>query len=191
MQSTEPEAWLPIHGWEGVYAVSDYGNVRNERTGYVLCPSPIRQGYLAVTLAKAPRRELHSVHQLVAAAFSRGPGSVVRHLDGNKLNNHSRNLSYGTQSENILDSVAHGTHHHARKTRCVNGHSIAGLPRDGNRKRKQCPTCRREAKAKRLASPTLEHGTQKSYSYGCRCANCISAYATYQKAKREARKERA
>lgn len=185
MQSTEQ--WAPIRSWEGLYSVSDHGNVRNDRTGYVLKPAPIRRGYLTVTLADKSRRVLCSVHRLVADAFLDGAGPLVRHLDGNKLNNAATNLCWGTGSENSLDAVQHGTHRNAKKTRCKNGHSLVDARRD-NLGRRVCAECVRLRRERLVSSKEAEHGKPALYEYGCRCALCVSAYAAHQKAKRAARK---
>ena len=49
------------------------------------------------------------VHKAVALAFlgAREECMVIRHLDGNPKNNTLGNLSYGTQSENVLDGYAY------------------------------------------------------------------------------------
>jgi hypothetical protein len=57
------------------------------------------------------------LHRLIAEAFS-GPcpdGAVCRHLDGDKTNNASANLAWGTQSQNNLDKEAHGTSPHGER----------------------------------------------------------------------------
>ena len=79
-----------------------------------------------VLLTKQGSRKVFSVHVLVMAAFvgPRPEGAVTRHLDGNPLNNHLTNLAYGSQSENLRDAVAHGTHAHAKKTHCKYGHEF-------------------------------------------------------------------
>jgi predicted DNA-binding protein YlxM (UPF0122 family) len=50
-------------------------------------------------------------HQLMAAIFigPRPSGLMVRHLDGDNLNNRIENLAYGTQKDNMEDAVRHGT----------------------------------------------------------------------------------
>lgn len=53
-----------------------------------------------------------SVHSLVCKAYHGLPkkGLEVRHLDGNRKNNHPDNLCWGTRRENMLDAIKHGTH---------------------------------------------------------------------------------
>jgi hypothetical protein len=51
------------------------------------------------------------VHTAVCIAFHgpRPDGLIVRHLDGNLLNNQAHNLRWGTQEENEADKILHGT----------------------------------------------------------------------------------
>jgi hypothetical protein len=46
---------------------------------------------------------------LKAWVGARLPGQVVRHLNGNKRDNRLANLVWGTQAENVADSIRHGT----------------------------------------------------------------------------------
>lgn len=66
------------------------------------------------------------VHRLVLMAWAGLPsgGDVCRHLDGNPLNNCIENLAWGTPSQNVQDSIRHGTavclrrgEHHPRSLR--------------------------------------------------------------------------
>lgn len=70
-----------------------------------------RQGYLRCCLTVNNKQYRKNVHSLVLTAFNGGKpsGFVCRHLDGNKLNNDVRNLTWGTQKENIHDCKKHGT----------------------------------------------------------------------------------
>ncbi|WP_143393245.1 HNH endonuclease signature motif containing protein [Fimbriiglobus ruber] len=65
-----------------------------------------KNGYLVVGVDCYP----HYIHRLVADAFLTPAlnGNVVRHLDGNKLNNSVENLLWGTQRENCQDTERHG-----------------------------------------------------------------------------------
>lgn len=118
------EIWRPIPGHDG-YEVSTRGAVRSiERTivytdgrhrrypGKLLRPyqydSPDGQHYWTIRLGK--RGGNQPIHRLVARAFlgEPGPGQMVRHLDGNGLNNRVENLRYGTNAQNQIDIYGYG-----------------------------------------------------------------------------------
>ena len=89
----EPEHWLPVADYEGLYEVSDLGQVRSlpRRTtsGRVLKPQPVSESrHLEASLSRNGKVSRQLVHRLVLAAFV-GPcpeGEEVRHLDGNPGN---------------------------------------------------------------------------------------------------------
>jgi hypothetical protein len=68
-------------------------------------------GYRVVAVRGGERRRL-LVHKAVALAFHGQPTGdlVIRHIDGNHLNNVPGNLAWGTRSENAQDAIKHGTH---------------------------------------------------------------------------------
>lgn len=134
---------IPSH-----YEIRRDGSVINTKTGRTLKPYiGDRGGHLRVDLAGSARY----VHQLVAHVHIGPcpPGQDVRHLDGNPANNDASNLAYGTRSQNVLDSVAHGTHRSANadKTHCPRGHPYneANTYIDPSGRRR-CRTCRRTRK---------------------------------------------
>ena len=103
--------WRIIDGFDGVYEVSEYGDVRNTIRGRQLKPS-IGTKYLHVSLSRNGKITTVSVHKLVACAFV-GPqpseAHVCCHNDGDKINNHFSNLRWDTQSGNLRDRWRHGT----------------------------------------------------------------------------------
>lgn len=119
------ERWLPIVGFEGLYEVSDHGRVRSlARTitcavgttvvvrrlaGKLLKPGTVKSGHQLVVLGRGNSR---LVHALVLAAFvgPKPPGLEALHRDGKPARNVLSNLRWGTRSENVRDSVRHGTH---------------------------------------------------------------------------------
>ncbi len=138
----EVEQWRPIPGWEGLYQVSDHGRVRSLRTGKIL-KAGMNRRHRHVALCSGGGKSFR-VHRLVMEAFV-GPlpeGMEVRHLDDDPDNNRLSNLVYGTRSENMLDRVRNGTHHHAIKTRCPKGHEYSPsntiIQTHGGRKCRQC-----------------------------------------------------
>lgn len=89
------ESWLPVIGYEGLYEVSDKGNVRSLfRYKKQLKPSKGNNGYLSVELFKGKQRKRASIHRLVATAFISNPQNLpqVNHKDENKHNNCVENL---------------------------------------------------------------------------------------------------
>jgi uncharacterized protein YerC len=121
---TQSETWLPIPGYENLYEVSNCGRVRKVgrfKLDFLMSLSKNRGGYLKVPLTKDHRSRTHRVHSLVLAAFDREkpPGCVCRHLDGNRLNNHISNLRWGTQAENVADSILHGTRNTERSMKLL------------------------------------------------------------------------
>lgn len=83
-------------------------------------------GYMRTRLWIDGQGRNEYVHVLVARAFfgAKPESAEVRHLDGDRKNNHVENLSYGSSSRNSYDAVIHGTHNMARKTHCKRGHEF-------------------------------------------------------------------
>ena len=154
------EQWKSIQGYEGVYEVSDRGRVRSlARTvtfkdgrsrmwpSQTLAQTSDNSGHLRVSLNKAGIGAMTLVHQVVAAAFI-GPavdGMEIRHLNDQKGDNRLANLAYGTRSENILDRVRNGIHHHSIKTHCRRGHRLAEpnlVESSLRRGKRDCKACR-------------------------------------------------
>ena len=111
--------WKPVLGYEGIYEVSDMGNVRSldrvihtvtgvsrMKPGRTLAGGVNSRGYMTVTLCDGTRKQ-GSNHVLVAQAFLTNPHNarVVNHIDHNKLNNRASNLEYCSVGANIHHSI--------------------------------------------------------------------------------------
>jgi len=109
------EIWKDITGYEGIYQISNYGNVKsNDRyvtrknntkalsKGKILKPLKNKAGYLFVCLYKENKSKFHYIHRLVAIEFIPNPYSkeTVNHINPIKTNNNFENLEWSTQSEN-------------------------------------------------------------------------------------------
>lgn len=133
------EVWKDIPGYEGRYQASSLGRIRSMpvtlcyqtpvnskdhrvvwrnhfHKGTILksYPNKARCGYLQLVLCGKRCR----VHELVAQTFigEKPAGQVVRHLNGNNLDNRAENLAYGTPSENKDDDFKNGIYYNAKIT---------------------------------------------------------------------------
>ena len=140
-------------GYEGIYEVSSMGRVRSlPRTdrkgrrvrGRLLSISTHPSGHQQVKLSRDGRYLQAQLHRVVLIAFigPPPPGCEVLHGDGNPANNNVANLRWGTRSENLLDRVRHGVHHHAAKTHCPQRHPYDAantyITSDGRRMCREC-----------------------------------------------------
>jgi hypothetical protein len=156
------ERWLPVVGYEGLYEVSDWGNVRSldriSRRGRTLRGRPLAQtkciyGYLSASLLKNGERKLVKIHKLVLEAFvcPRPEGMEVCHNNGHGADNRLSNLRWDTHASNNRDRVKHGTAPWLNITHCPHGHEYDEPntyydPRGG----KRCRACHRERQRGRL-----------------------------------------
>lgn len=71
-------------------------------------------GHQVVDIYIDGKRHHKYVAVLVAEAFIPNPNKlpIVRHRDGNPLNNHVSNLEWGTHADNMDDAKRHGTFHY-------------------------------------------------------------------------------
>lgn len=106
------EIWKDVVGYEGLYQVSNMGNVkslnwRNEGYAKNLWLKPHNKGYLQVELAKNGAKKCFVVHRLVAVAFLPNPYDYpqVNHKDENKRNNCVDNLEWCDASYNATYSL--------------------------------------------------------------------------------------
>jgi len=100
------EVWKDVIGYDEMYQVSNYGNVKSFKYGKerILKPGVSSTGYYIVSLSVNNTGHTKKVHQLVAMAFLNhtpcGLRLVVNHKDFNKLNNNLSNLEIVTNREN-------------------------------------------------------------------------------------------
>lgn len=108
------ELWKDIKGYEGLYQVSNLGNVKslerlvyNQHNNYIkperiLKPRRKEDGYLQVYLYNNGKKQAY-VHRLVAESFipNTDNKAQVNHIDFNKENNIVENLEWVTAVENL------------------------------------------------------------------------------------------
>jgi hypothetical protein len=104
------EKWKDVIGFEGLYKVSNLGNVISLITKKPLKANGDNYGYLQVILYKGNKRITGKVHRLVAKAFIDNTENKpqVNHKDGNKKNNNISNLEWMTNKENKRHAIDNG-----------------------------------------------------------------------------------
>lgn len=105
------EVWKDIKGYEGLYQVSNKGNVKSlnyHKEGYekTLKPKKHNKGYLQIQLMGKENRTF-TIHRLVAEAFLPNPNNYpcINHKDENKQNNSLDNLEWCDNSYNAKYSI--------------------------------------------------------------------------------------
>lgn len=93
--------WKAIRGFEGLYKVSDMGEIKSlcagrYKTEMIRKPVPDKDGYLTVNLKKNSKYYCRKIHRLVAEAFIKNPYGLpqINHIDENKTNNSASNLEW-------------------------------------------------------------------------------------------------
>jgi hypothetical protein len=100
------EIYKDVIGYEGIYQVSNLGNVKSFKCGKEKQRklSKDKDGYLLVGLSKNGILDVKKVHQLVAESFLNhkrcGFKLVINHIDFDKANNIVENLEIVSAREN-------------------------------------------------------------------------------------------
>lgn len=105
------EIWKDVVGYEGLYKVSNIGNVRSSyRGGKTLTKQLTQYGYYMVDLVKNRNRKHFLVHRLVAITFI--PNHLnypfINHINAIKIDNAVHNLEWCTQMQNMRHAAMMG-----------------------------------------------------------------------------------
>jgi hypothetical protein len=98
------EEFRVIKGFQN-YEISNFGNVKNNKTGRILKPGINSHGYKNVTLYIDGKYFHKKIHKLVAEHFIENPHNKnnVDHINNNKLDNNVINLRWATSKENNMN----------------------------------------------------------------------------------------
>lgn len=96
------EIWKPIPQYEGLYEVSNYGEIRSAVTQRIKNQFTKPNGYKTVQLWVGNKGRSEYVHRLVAFAFVPNPNNYpqVNHKNEVKSDNRAENLEWCTQKYN-------------------------------------------------------------------------------------------
>jgi hypothetical protein len=117
------EVWKDIKDYEGIYQVSNFGNVKSLdrevapnnrvpywRKGKICKQSKSNLGYMTVGFTVNTIKVNKYVHRLVAEAFIANMNDYpqVNHIDCDKTNNRMYNLEWCTNSQNHIHATKNG-----------------------------------------------------------------------------------
>ena len=107
------EIYKPVPNFEGIYEISNFGNVRSCEREYIRQDGAIVRkrakqrklvvdslGYVRIQLHHLKEKKYYKIHRLVLLTFEGYKNMPINHIDGNKRNNRIDNLEYCTDSHN-------------------------------------------------------------------------------------------
>ena len=103
------EVWKDINGYEGIYSISNKGNVWSHKSKKMLKPYIEKKGYHSIKLGSYERKAF-KVHRLVAIHFVKNDDNYdqVNHMDGDKNNNRFDNLEWCDCGFNVRHALKTG-----------------------------------------------------------------------------------
>ena len=97
------EFWKDIEGYEGLYQVSNTGQIKSLKINRIRKPRPNNNGYLLIDLHKNGEKKTYQVHRLVAEAFLSNEEELpeIDHINNDRQDNRVCNLQWISHVENL------------------------------------------------------------------------------------------
>jgi len=119
IKNRESETWKDVKGYEGLYQISSWGNVKSfhRYPEGVILKTSFRNKYANVWFSNNGKGKSYVIHRLVAIHFVDNFKNKpqVNHKYGNKLNNYWKDLEWMTNQENSDHAFENGLHNKPRK----------------------------------------------------------------------------
>lgn len=127
------EEWRAVPGYEGLYEVSNTGNVKSLIKNNIIKSFINKKGYRLVSLSKNGIIKKFSVHRLAAQAFIPNPDNLpmVNHKDEDKTNNSVDNLEWCDAKYNNN----YGTANIRRSETLIKNRYCTGLSKEESKKK--------------------------------------------------------
>lgn len=127
------EVFLSVAGYDGLYEVSNLGNIKSLRSGKLLKQANNREGYKLVSLTKNGKSKAFSVHRLVALAFIPNPENLpeINHKDETHDNNCADNLEWCTRKYNLNYGTYRERMSKTQKEAGTHNKSVSAYDKDG------------------------------------------------------------
>lgn len=168
------EVWKDIKGYEGLYQVSNLGNVKSIfYRNQILKQTTDRYGYKIIYLYKNKIRKTFKVHRLVATMFIDNPENkaFIDHINTVKNDNRVENLRWVTASENNNNELTLAKYKKyctskSKSVICLNNNivfkTISSASKFYNINRASIDNC---CKGKYKTAGKLEDGTRLKWAY--------------------------
>lgn len=123
------EEWRDVVGYEGLYAVSNLGRVRNSK-GLIRKQKKDRYGYMILSMARDGIKKHPAVHRLVWEAFNGTipEGMQIDHINTVRDDNRIENLRVVSSKDNQNNSLT--LSHLTKANRRSFGKSVLQLDKD-------------------------------------------------------------
>ena len=130
------ENWKSVVGFEGLYEVSDRGNVRSLKCGRIrpMKKCKDKKNYERLCLMKDKMKYTVGVHRLIGMAFLQPVEgkTTIDHIDQNPSNNNLGNLRWADQSDQSINRAQYSNTGEKNISQSINsGHYHVVIRRHG------------------------------------------------------------